>query len=169
MPTDTIYGLSARALDERAVEKVHQVKKRDQGKPLIVLISSLTQLDELGVEKPPARLAEKYWPGPLSLILNAPSAPRHLHRGTGTLAVRMPDYSPLRNLIEKTGPLVSTSANEQNNPPINSAEEALRQFADVLDFYINVGDLSEHQPSTLAAYKDAKLEVIRRGAVIIEE
>lgn len=169
MPTDTIYGLSARALDEQAVEKVHHIKKRDRGKPLIVLISSLAQLDELGAEKPPAQLAAKYWPGPLSLILNASHTPWYLHRGTHTLAVRMPNYAPLLSLIGHTGPLVSTSANEQNDPPINSVAEARGQFADLLDFYVDVGDLSGHQPSTLAAYKDSKLEIIRHGAVIIEE
>jgi L-threonylcarbamoyladenylate synthase len=168
VPTDTIYGLSARALDERAVEKVHQLKKRDSHKPLIALISDIKMLDLLSISANQAKLAEKYWPGQLSVILSALTTPLWLQLGTKTLAVRWPKHQDLISLIDKIGPIVSTSANLQGDPPVNSVAEAKQVFNNQLDFYVDVGELN-NQPSTLAIIKNGKLEVVRQGAVKIDQ
>jgi len=169
MPSDTIYGLSGQALNEQAIERIYRLKKRDSDKPLIVLIATVSQLDELGVKREQADLAKKYWPGGLTLICEAPNTPAYLHRGTKSLAVRLPDNDELRELMIRTGPLVSTSANTQGDSVANSIQEAKAYFGDQLDFYVDAGDLSGHKPSTLVKAVNGKLEVIRPGAVEIKE
>lgn len=164
LPTDTIYGLSARALDAAAVERIHKIKLRDSGKPLIVLISDLKMLDLLSISPDQAEPAEKYWPGALSLEFQAPSSPPWLHRGVGHFAIRMPNHPGLLELIEQVGPIVSTSANLQGEPAVRSAEEAQGLFGDRLDFYVDAGEL-DNPPSTLAIVENGRLKVIRQGSI----
>jgi L-threonylcarbamoyladenylate synthase len=167
IPTDTIYGLSARALDEAAVERIHTIKGRDAGKPLIVLISDIKMLDLLSISAGQARIIERYWPGRLSFEFQAPDAPAWLHRGQNHFAIRLPDYEDLRNLIRKAGPIVSTSANKQGGEPARSIQEAQALFGDKLDFYVDAGRL-DNPPSTLAEFKNGQLRVVRQGAVKIK-
>jgi L-threonylcarbamoyladenylate synthase len=164
LPTDTIYGLSAVAVNEQAVNKIHKLKRRDGNKPLVVLISDTEQLEELGLLKTQADLVKQYWPGPLSAILESTNIPAWLELGTSSLAVRMPDHEGLRNVIKKVGPIVSTSANWQGMPPATSVQEAESYFGDKLDFYIDVGELVNKQPSTLVKLENGKIKVIRSGA-----
>ena len=168
MPSDTIYGLSCLSLNRQAVERVYRLKKRDSNKPLILLIATISQLNELGIDENKTQLAQEYWPGALTQICESTS-PEWLHRGTHSLAVRMPDNHELRGLIAKTGPLVSTSANIQGDKAAVSVAEAKNYFSEDLDFYVDAGDLSNHQPSTLVRAIDGNLEVIRPGAVKVKE
>lgn len=166
LPTDTIYGFSAKALDETAVERIHKLKSRDSRKPLIVLISDLKMLDLLSISAGQAKIAQKYWPGPLSVVL--PSlAPDFLTRATGSLAVRMPDYPALLKLINEVGPIVSTSANSQGQEPVKNVADARGLFDDELDFFVDAGEL-DNPPSTLATVRGGKLRVVRPGAVKID-
>lgn len=166
LPSDTIYGLSCRALDKKAVERVRILKGRDAGKPFIILISDIKMLDLLSISENQAEAVKQYWPGAVSAILQAANSSDWLQRGTQSLAVRLPDYLELRNLIRQVGPIVSTSANLQGQPPVSSAREAQKIFGDKLDFYVDVGELNK-PPSTLAIIEDDKLKVVRQGAVKI--
>jgi L-threonylcarbamoyladenylate synthase len=168
LPTDTIYGLSCRALDRPAVEKIRQLKNRDAHKPFIVLISDIKMLDLLSISKSQVEMVKQYWPGPLSVIFKAPGSPNWLHSGTKSLAVRMPNYEQLKDLIAKVGPIVSTSPNLHGEAPVDSAAKAKELFGDKLDFYVDAGIL-QNLPSTLVELKDGRLEVIRQGAVKISE
>jgi L-threonylcarbamoyladenylate synthase len=165
MPSDTVYGLSGRALDRLAVEKIYDVKGRDADKPLIILISSLKMLDLLSISREEVKSLENYWPGPLTIICHAPVAPAWLHRGGKTLAVRWPDHPELLKLIDLTGPLVSTSANKQGQFPANSVAAANEIFGESLDFYVDKCRLNNRQPSTIVKREANKLIVIRRGAI----
>jgi len=114
MPTDTIYGLVGSALSKKTVLRIYKVRQRDLRKPFIVLIGSLGDLKKFGVKLNPRHLAflRKIWPGPVSVIL--PCTGRefyYLHRGTRSLAFRLPKDKGLINLLKKTGPLVAPSAN----------------------------------------------------------
>jgi L-threonylcarbamoyladenylate synthase len=166
LPSDTIYGLSAKALDEAAVGRIHKIKSRDSGKPLIVLISDLKMLDLLSIPTGQAQAAQKYWPASLSVILPS-EAPEFLTRGTGSLAVRMPDQPDLARLIDKVGPIVSTSANLEGEAPVRNIAEARKVFGNKLDFYVDAGEL-DNPPSTLALIDNGKLKVVRQGAVKID-
>jgi len=167
LPTDTIYGLSCRAEDPKAVERLHRLKGRNANKPFIVLISDIKMLNMLSIFKFDRELIKNYWPGALSIICPALAAPDWLQRGANTLAVRLPDYPKLISLVDQVGPIISTSANPQGRPPARSAAEARSLFGDKLDFYVDIGEL-DNPPSTLVAVENGKLKVVRQGAVKIE-
>jgi L-threonylcarbamoyladenylate synthase len=166
LPTDTIYGLSCRALSEGAVNRVRHLKGRDNNKPLIVLISDIEMLKTLRINPHQADVVKPYWPGPLSLEFRAAEAPPWLHRGLEHFAIRLPDNDGLRELVRKTGPIISTSANLQGDPPVNSVPAARTIFGDQIDFYVDAGKLN-NPSSTLAVVNNGKLEVVRPGAVKI--
>lgn len=166
LPSDTIYGLSCAALNETAVQKIHEIKDRDEHKPFIILISKIKMLDMLSINKTQVLAATKYWPGALTLICSAPQAPAWLQLGTKSLAIRIPDNSQLINLINRVGPIVSTSANKQNQQPLNSVEAVKAVFGSKLDFYVDVGPI-ESQPSTIVKFGNGQFEVLRQGAVTL--
>lgn len=168
MPTDTIYGLSAAALDRKAVEKLYALKKRSVGSPFIILFSDIKMLNKLSIDDSQVVEARKYWPGSLSLICEAPRAPKWLHQGLDSLAVRMPDHQQLLDLIRRVGPIISTSANPAGQKPAVNIQEANDYFGDSLDFYIDAGNISG-TPSTIARLINGKLEVIRAGSLKIKE
>lgn len=167
MPSDTIYGLSCRAQDQAAVEKLHKIKRRDKTKPFIVLISNINQLHDLGVDTTSLSWAFRYWPGKLTVVCDAPHAPDWLHKGTSNLAIRQPDSKQLVDLIDQVGPIISTSANLAGDQPAQTAAQAQKYFGDELDFYIDQGKIGS-QPSTIIKMRLGKIEVIRQGAVKID-
>jgi L-threonylcarbamoyladenylate synthase len=167
LPTDTIYGLSAVALNKESVEKIHKLKQRDDGKPLVALIGNLNQLQELGLSAVNTEALEKYWPAPLSVEFDATHAPEWLHRGKKYFAVRLPDNRQLRDLIAKTGPLVSTSANLQAQEPAKNIKEAKMYFGDKLDFYVDAGEINGIS-STLVKIENGQLKVLRQGTYEIK-
>ncbi len=168
MPSDTIYGLSCLALNNKAVERIHKLKDRGSDKPFIVLISEPEQLVSLGVDIDQTKVMGRYWPGKISLECRAPKAPSWLHRGMHHFAVRVPDYPELLKLIKETGPIISTSANLQGLKPIESVSEAKKLFGNQLDFYVDTGDLRDQEPSTIVVLEDGQLKVDRPGAVKID-
>lgn len=166
MQSDTIYGLSCRALDKKAVERVYVLKRRDSNRPCIVLISKINQLKDLNIDLTQAGAMSNYWPGKISLEFNAPDAPMWLHRGMGRFAVRMPDDAELLRLIDSIGPIISTSANTQGGDPAVDVYAAKKYFGGGLDFYIDRGKI-DSEPSTIVIIKNGKLNVDRPGAVKI--
>lgn len=170
IPTDTLYGLVGRAQDREAVERIYRLKGRQPNKPLIVLISSLDDLSKFKVkaDAKTKKVLEKYWPGKVSVILPCPNQEfEYLHRGTKTLAFRLPDYPELIHLITQTGPLVAPSANPEGLPPAKNIKEAREYFGDEVDFYYAKGILKS-LPSTLIEVRGGKIKVLREGAVKIK-
>lgn len=163
MPTDTIYGLVTKALNHESVERIYKLKQRDGSKPLIILISDVAQLGELGILLNDTEISvlHEVWPGPTSVILKCTDPElRYLHRGTWTLAVRLPDLESLRNLTAAVGPLVATSANLESLPPATSIAEAKQQFGDKVDFYLDGGECTA-QPSELIKIENGEMVVLR--------
>lgn len=160
LKTDTLYGLVARADNKQAVERIYDIKQRDDSKPLIVLISNISQLyDPL-----PESIDETVnglWPGKNSIVLPAPSAPEWLVRGSQGVCYRMPDDARLRQLIDATGPLVAPSANPQGQTPARSVGEAQGYFDDRVDFYVDGGVAMDSQPSSVYILTGAEVEQIR--------
>lgn len=163
LPTDTIYGLSALALDKKAVKKIHDLKGRDGGKPLIVLIGDIGQLNDLGVASFNKTVLEEHWPAPLSIIFESNDVHQWLQLGTASLAVRFPDDDNLIRLMKEVGPIVSTSANLQGKKPAKTVLDARGYFDDKLDFYIDAGELKSLS-STLVKLEDDNFRIIREGA-----
>lgn len=139
--TDTIYGIVGQALNKETVEKIYALKKRTPSKPFIILISHIEDVMNFGIElddKLRERLTS-YWPGPVSIILDCPGEQfAYLHRGTHTLAFRLPDKQTLRELIDTTGPLVAPSANPEGLEPARSEEMVKTYFKNKINFY-NIG------------------------------
>jgi L-threonylcarbamoyladenylate synthase len=151
IPTDTLYGLVASAASPAAVKQVYAVRRRTPSKPCIILISELAQLDQLGITPSASQLAtlEKYWPNPVSIILPTHRTDlEYLHRGTNTLAVRLPATPDLRELISQTGPPIAPSANHEGFPPAETVNQAKAYFGDQDIQYIDGGS-RKGQPSGL--------------------
>lgn len=164
IPTDTVYGLVARAHDQEAVNNLYVLKNREK-KPGTLIAASISQLEELGLKRRYLTVVEQYWPGAISVVIPcADSKLAYLHQGKMSLAVRIPDDSDLQGLLEKTGPLLTSSANHPGEAPANTIEEAKKSFGDQVDFYIDGGDLSTNKPSTIIRVVDDEVEILRQGA-----
>ncbi len=165
LPTDTIYGIVGSALSKNAVEAIYRLRKRNPEKPLIILISALDDLSYFGItlDKKTVNILNKLWPGPISVILDCPLQKfKYLHRGTKTLAFRMPKPKDLQRLLSQTGPLVAPSANWEGYPPAKTIKEAKKYFKKNADFYIDAGKM-DSLPSTLVRIKKGKIEILREG------
>jgi L-threonylcarbamoyladenylate synthase len=163
LPTDTIYGLHALALDEAAVARVADIKGREETKPFIVLASSIGDLPQLGISADPDLLQSlgEIWPAPLTAILPL-ARPIAASRGASTLAVRIPALEWLRELVARTGPLVSTSANRSGEPAVESPSQLARDLHERLDAVVDAGPLSG-TPSAILDLTSAEPRFIREG------
>lgn len=165
VPTETFYALAADPASEKGVSRVFEIKGRDDGKPLLVLVSSREDLARLGVEAAP-RLLERFfgiWPAPLTVVLPL-RTPIAASRGSRTLAVRVPAGGTIRRLLDRVGPLTGTSANRSGQPPISDPDELARRLGGDLDFLVDGGATPGGAPSTIV---DATLDpprVLRAGA-----
>ncbi len=169
IPTDTVYGLVARAEDQAAVARIYGVKKRES-KPGTLVAAELQQLEKLGLKHRYLKAVEQFWPGAISVIIPC-SNPQlsYLHRGKMSLAVRIPADKRFRELLKQTGPLLTTSANLPGEPPAGTVSQARKVFGDMIDFYVDGGDQSNKQASTIVRVIDDALEIVRQGAVRIDE
>ncbi len=167
IPTDTVYGLVARASDQAAVKRLYQLKHREN-KPGTVIAASIDQLVALGIKRRYLTAISQYWPGAVSVVVPCGPELAYLHQNKGSLAVRIPDVSALRGLLEITGPLATSSANNPGEPTAQTVTEAQAYFSDKVDFYEDGGDLGQQLPSTVVRVVDDAIEVLRAGAVTIE-
>ena len=167
LPTDTVYGLVAVAANETAVAKLYGLKNRTSD-PGTLIAANTEQLVALGLKARYLKPVEHYWPGAVSVIIPCHEL-SYIHLGKGGIAVRIPAAQELRQLLETTGPLVTTSANQPGQPPASNLNEAQAYFGEQVDFYVDGGDMSGHQPSTLIRVVDDAVEVLRQGAVNINE
>lgn len=168
-PTETVYGLGANIFSRVAVERIFQIKGRDAHKPLSVMISSLDEADELCEAIPDSgrALMAAFWPGPLTLILNASeSVPAYIKSKDDTIGVRFPDHPVCIGLVQLLGePITSTSANlAGENPPVQ-AEEVKANLGDQIDFLIDGGECVVQIPSTVVDITAEEPRLLRAGAI----
>lgn len=169
IPTDTVYGVVARAADEAAVARLYRLKNRDD-KPGTLIAADIKQFEEIGLKHRYVKAVEQFWPGAVSVVIPAADpALKYLHRGKMSLAVRVPKDKELLALLRKTGPLLTSSANHPGEPVAATLKEAEKYFGGNVDFYVNGGDLSHNQPSTVIRIIDDAIEVLRAGAVKIDD
>lgn len=168
LPTDTVYGLVARAEDVAAVTKLYALKQREK-KPGTLIAARVAQLVDLGLKARYLKAVEQYWPNPISIIIpTGPDLP-YLHQGAYSLAVRIPSDESLQKLLNITGPLLTSSANHPGKPPATTIAEATKYFGDEVAFYVDGGNLSGREASTIIRMVDDAVEVIREGKVKINE
>ncbi len=167
-PTETFYALGALARDAAAVERLAFAKGRPEGKPLPLVAAGRAQVDEVAeVGAQAARLAEAFWPGPLTLVLPArPGLPALVGAGTGTVGVRVPGSDVARALSLAAGAaLVATSANPSGERPPLRVEDLDTALRARLDAVLDLGPTPGGQPSTVVAVEGGAVRLVRDGAV----
>lgn len=169
LPTDTLYGLSADALNPAAISKVFAIKDRPQGLALPVLIDSWEQLGMVAESVPEGarRLAERFWPGPLTLVVTKSlAAPENLTAGLPTVAVRMPDHPVPRMIARRLGrPITGTSANRSGADDPGSLEELALTVGELVDYMVTSGPEPTGAPSTIVDITQEQPKLLREGLV----
>lgn len=171
MPTDTFYGLAVDPVNLRAVESIYEIKSRLKNKPLSLLVANVEQAYELARDLGPNfdKLAERFWPGPLTVIVRASSKlPLRSTANTGNVALRVPDSAIPRAVVEAFGlPITATSANLQNAPECTYAACVRDQIGDRIPLIVDGGPTGRSLPTTIVdlSQGDGKWQILREGAI----
>lgn len=169
IPTDTLYGLAANPFDAAAVARLFAVKSRALEKALPLVAADIEQVRRtLGALTPlGARLAQRFWPGPLTLVVAAADTlAGEVTGGTGTVGVRVPALAVTRALCAACGfPLTATSANISGEPATVDPEEVVRQIGERIDVLVDAGPTPGGPPSTIVDVTGDEPRLIRTGAI----
>jgi L-threonylcarbamoyladenylate synthase len=163
IPTETVYGLAVDPRVPGAVDKIYGAKERPESKPVAFLAADLEQVRALGavMEPPAVRLARRFWPGPMTLVVKTPS---------GFVGFRVPDYPVALSLLWKAGSaLAVTSANRSGNEPALTAAEAVAALGDRVALVLDAGTSPGGVPSTVVKVDGDKVDVLREGAIRKDE
>src|SRR5258706_6755120 len=165
VPTETFYALAADPFNADAVERIFRIKGREDSHPLPVLFANRRDLEGLGVEADPGKLADYFaiWPAPLTVVFPI-RAPIAASRGAAALAVRLPASQPLRDLLSAVGPLTGTSANRSGALPLSDPDAVEAGFRSEIDILVDGGHTPGGLPSTLLDATRQPPVVLRRGA-----
>lgn len=166
IPTDTVYGLVCAADKPAAVERLYSLKSR-QHKPGTVIAASIDQLAGLGIKRRYLTPVSHFWPNPISIEI--PHDLAYLSQNTGRQAFRVVKDEKLLEILQATGPLLTTSANLPAHAEAKNIAEAKRYFGDGVDYYLDGGEMGEAKPSTLIRIVDDAVEVLREGTIKVNE
>lgn len=173
VPTETVYGLAGNGLDENAVNEIYEVKGRPAVKPLSLMVSGKSAMDEYCVDIPEAArlLAEKYWPGPLTIVLKAREhIPSIVLAGGSTVGLRCPDHSLTLSLLEDCGlPLAAPSANPSGEESPKTAKQVYDYFNGKIAGIIDGGACGIGLESTIIDMSAMPYKILREGALSAEE
>lgn len=173
IPTETVYGLGANALDGKAVMKIYEAKGRPQDNPLLIHVPDVSWLEQYCEDIPPLayRLAEIFWPGPLTMILKSkPCIPDETTCGLETVGVRCPDNKVTAEIIRLAGvPIAAPSANRSGHPSCTSAETVLDDFSGSIDGVVDGGVCQVGVESTILDLTTAPPRLLRPGGLSLEE
>lgn len=173
-PTETCYGLTADIFSQTAVEKVYQLKEMSLDKPVSIMVESFEQAQEYGVfDERARRLAEAFWPGPLTIIVRrSEKLPSYINPAIESVGLRCPGHNfTLAMLREFGGPLITTSANRTKEPQAYDVETFLGgRTGDALpEFVVDLGLIPETAPSTIVDLSGSELRVVRQGPISITD
>lgn len=164
IPTETVYGIGVDPLSQAAVDKIFNLKEREENKPLSILVHSFHDLIKLKIISKVPEIVELYWPGPLTIIVESEL---NFADGVGTknpnsIGVRVPDNELTLELLKKTGPLAVTSANISGQEDITNERDAEAVFGDKIGHYLQ-GSALHGSGSTIVDFRDEEFKVIREG------
>ncbi|NLY77155.1 MAG: threonylcarbamoyl-AMP synthase [Tissierellia bacterium] len=172
-PTETVYGLGANGLDEEAASKIFVAKGRPQDNPLILHVSSLEEVKQLvkSIPKQAEIIAEKFWPGPLTMIFERSSLiPDVITAGLDTVAIRMPDHKIALELIRASGvPIAAPSANTSGRPSPTIAQHVIEDLYGKIDMIIDGGATGVGLESTVLDLTGELPTILRPGGVTLED
>jgi L-threonylcarbamoyladenylate synthase len=167
-PTDTVYGLGTNAFDEQAILSLYEAKRRPLVKGLPILLSDAADLEQVAeyIPEEAQNLIERFWPGPLTLIVPKKNAlPQAISANEG-IAVRIPDNEIARAVIRAAGGVVATSsANRSGHPPAQSADQAMAQLAGDVAIILDGGPTGQSKPSTIVDCMAESMRILRKGAI----
>ncbi|MFQ5817140.1 MAG: L-threonylcarbamoyladenylate synthase [Terriglobia bacterium] len=173
IPTDTFYGLAADPFNLAAVDRIYTLKGRPEQRALPVLVNSIDQAQELAAYLPETfyRLTEKFWPGALTLVVDAAAGiPLKVTGNTGRIALRLPGSKISRAVIVAVGaPVTGTSANISGFAPCSSGEQVQKQLGEQLPLILNAGDTRAKLPSTVAELRHEEWRILREGVIREEQ
>ncbi len=173
IPTETVYGLAANALDGAAVAKIFAAKGRPMDNPLIVHISHFEQIYDLVREVPEAakKLAEQFWPGPLTIILpKSARIPDEVSAGLDTVAVRFPSHPVARAVIDAAGvPLAAPSGNLSGHPSPTTAVHVMNDMDGRIEAVLDGGPCSVGVESTVVTLAEQPPRLLRPGGITLEQ
>nr|WP_321451254.1 L-threonylcarbamoyladenylate synthase [uncultured Carboxylicivirga sp.] len=173
IPTETVYGLAGNAFSEKAIKRIFEVKNRPFYNPLIVHIKSIDELNKIATNIPEMafKLAEVFWPGPLTLVLDKqPSISDFVTGGKTTVAVRLPAHPVALELLNHIDfPLVAPSANPFNYLSPTSAQHVKEQLGNKIPYILDGGNCEKGVESTIIGFQDNLPILYRLGAIAMEE
>ena len=171
-PTETVYGLGANCFDEAALDKVYSAKGRPSDNPIIVHVASIKQAEEVALRITPAarKLMERFWPGPLTLVLQKKEdLPLKVTGGLDTIAVRMPEHHVAQTIIELAGvPIAAPSANVSGKPSPTTAQAVLSDMDGKIPLIIDSGPCEVGIESTVVDVTGSIPTILRPGMVTLE-
>jgi L-threonylcarbamoyladenylate synthase len=170
-PTDTVYGVGTSAFRRDSIERLFQAKGRDFNKSIAVLIGSVDQLGLVttGMNENALLLARRFWPGALTLVVERHPDMPSIISANSTVGVRMPNHAFALALLEKSGPLATTSANLSGGPNPLIAADVLDQLNGRIDLLLDGGQVAGGVPSTVVDCTTPELRILRNGAISAEE
>jgi len=168
-PTDTFYGLGATIFSVPAVKRIYRIKKREESRPMPVLVSDFEMAKSLAGEIPPmfSPITTKFWPGSLTIVVKAAARlPDGIVGPNRTIGIRLPNVPWLRKLIRQVGfPIIATSANISGAGEIDSPEEVIRQFKNKVDLIVDGGRTPGRRPSTVVDLTGERPIILRQGVI----
>ncbi|MCH9630653.1 MAG: Threonylcarbamoyl-AMP synthase [Chlamydiia bacterium] len=166
LPTDTVYGIAALADDTLAVKKLFEIRKRPKSNPLTICLSNVDDLDFFLDQDHliATTLAKKFWPGALTIVIrvNTEKVDPLIRAGSEYCGFRIPDSSPLRDLIKAVGPIVLPSANISGNPPLVTPDEIKKVFPEL---YVVEGECENSSIPSTVVKVDTGITVLREGSI----
>lgn len=170
-PTDTVYGLGCLAFDQAAIESIYLAKDRPLEKAIPILIADADDLDQVAVDIPALarRLASRFWPGPLTLVVPKLADLPAAVSATSTVGVRVPDHEAARTLLRAAGPMAVSSANLSGRESPRSVSEVIAQLNGRIPLVLDGGETRGGVPSTVADVTGAEPVILREGPVTFEQ
>jgi len=169
-PTDTVYGLAALPFKGEYVEGLFSAKGRNNSRAIAILIGDYADLKRVvdHFDETSTRLAQRFWPGPLTLVVPKLAGLPEVLSQDGTIGVRMPDHPVALALLRQVGPLAVTSANISGQDNANTAEEVYRQLNGRVHLIIDGGRSSGGVPSTVVSWVSSSMTILREGPISLD-
>lgn len=172
-PTETVYGIGVNGLNETAIKKLYEVKKRPINKPISLLVNSIEMIEEVAkdITEIEYDLIKKFLPGPLTIVLKKKeNVPNIVTAGFDTVGIRMPENEIALKLIEYAGvPIATPSANISGKPSGTKLKEIMKDFKDKVDYFIDGGESKIGVASTIVQIIDGNPHILRKGKISEEQ
>ncbi len=170
LPTDTVYGLAVDPWNGEALSKLFKVKSRSELKSIPVLLRGEAAINEVSADVPVRvrAIAEKFWPGPLTIVVRRKSELPSEISATYTIGVRAPDHEFALELLKMHGPIAATSANLSGQPAATTAEQVVSSLSGMIDLIVDGGESAGGVSSTVVDFTANTPELLREGPISLE-